>query len=208
MNIILGRSFWLLHKLGWKPLAQFTQSSDMTSIYKSKISDVAHLSGTHTQLRLQIQKCFRVFTAPQWQHHYQCQSSCPTKAQKGQQPPTVSLDAYLKKHHSLWNLTSPTNSFEFSHTLKLLGTIGRVAQNRDSSSACLSLQASQDTTWTGITFLYKFLEKNILWKLVKVQSSCAEQTASYRLSGNHITALCTKPIRKKVIMWEPVKHSQ
>lgn len=43
MNIILGQSFWLLHKLGWKPLAQFTQSSDMASICKSKILHVAHL---------------------------------------------------------------------------------------------------------------------------------------------------------------------
>lgn len=61
MNIILGRSFWLLHKLGWKPLAQFTQSSDMTSIYKSKISDVAHLSGTHIWLKLWIQKLLHNF---------------------------------------------------------------------------------------------------------------------------------------------------
>lgn len=43
MNIILGQSFWLLHKPGWKPLAQFMQSSDTTSICKSKILDVAHL---------------------------------------------------------------------------------------------------------------------------------------------------------------------
>lgn len=43
MNIILGQSFWLLHKLGWKPLAQFMQSSDMASICKSKILHVAHL---------------------------------------------------------------------------------------------------------------------------------------------------------------------
>lgn len=52
MNMILGRSFWLLHKLGWKPLAQFMQGSDMTSICKSKILDVAHLSGTYTWLKL------------------------------------------------------------------------------------------------------------------------------------------------------------
>lgn len=69
-------------------------------------------------------------------------------------------------------------------------------KNRDSNSTRLSLQATQDTTWTGITFLYKFLKKNILWKLVKAQSSCAEQTVSYRLSGNHITAVCTKPVSK------------
>lgn len=54
-------------------------------------------------------------------------------------------------------------------------------KNRDSSFTCLSLQASRDTTWTGVTFSYEFLEKkkNILWKLVKVQSSFAEQTVGY-----------------------------
>lgn len=61
INIILGRSFWLLHKLGWKPLAQFMQSSDMTSICKSKILDVARLSGTHPWLRLRIQKMLQCF---------------------------------------------------------------------------------------------------------------------------------------------------
>lgn len=61
MNMILGRSFWLLHKLDWKPLAQFMQSSDVTSICKSKILDVAQLSGTHIWLRLQIQKMLQSF---------------------------------------------------------------------------------------------------------------------------------------------------
>lgn len=64
-------------------------------------------------------------------------------------------------------------------------------KNRDSSFTCLSLQASRDMTWTGVTFSYEFLEKNILWKLVKVQRSFGEQTVGYRLSGNHITALST-----------------
>lgn len=81
MNMILGRSFWLLHQLGWKPLAQFMPISDMTSICKSKILDVVHLSGTHIcGWGYKFKKCFRVFRAPQWQHHFQCQSSCPTKA--------------------------------------------------------------------------------------------------------------------------------
>lgn len=61
INIILGRSFWLLHKLGWKPLAQFMLSSDITSTCKSKILDVAHLSGTRPWLRLQIQKMLLSF---------------------------------------------------------------------------------------------------------------------------------------------------
>lgn len=61
MNIILGWSFWLLHKLGWKPLAQLMQSSDMTSICKSNILNVAHLSGTHIWLKLRIQKLLQSF---------------------------------------------------------------------------------------------------------------------------------------------------
>lgn len=77
MMNILGQSFWLLHKLGWKPLAQLMQSSDMTSICKSKILHVTHLYSAEVS---NSKKCFRIFTAPQWQHHYQCQYSCPTKA--------------------------------------------------------------------------------------------------------------------------------
>lgn len=130
MNVILGRSFWLLHKLGWKPLAQFMQSSDMTSICKSKILNVAHLSGTHMWLRLRIQKTLQSFYSSSVAASLSVLKFFSYKGIGGSAASHCRSWCILKEAHSLWNLTSPTNGFEFPHTVKLLGTIDCVAQKQ------------------------------------------------------------------------------
>lgn len=66
------------------------------------------------------------------------------KGMVGAAASVVDLDEYLKKHHSLWNLTSQTNGFEFPHTVKLLNTTDRVAQKQGQQ-----LYVSQLTSISG-----------------------------------------------------------
>lgn len=175
MNIILGRSFWLLHKLGWKPLAQFMQSSDMTSICKSKILDVTCLSGTHPWLRLWIKKMLQSFysssvaaslSVPKFLSYVgiggsatsHCKSWCILKEAPFTAKPDIS-------HKWFW---VPPHSETLKHNRSCCTKTGTAVLL---VSAYKHLRTRLELASPSCTNSWK---KNILWKLVKVQSSRAE----------------------------------